>query len=350
MKSRLSSEVLRTGPQLKPYTVDSQPVSFTQTYLGGGNIHRQFEKGALLQWRVSDTTLFDWDTYPDFSSPIVPDELNLFFGTRYWIEAQQTDGGIEKLRQSVLAEQLCQFLHGEQGALKVTGQLVGAVEECNTQLAAGMQVGDEARHVEFFRTVVDRFGASYPVNPALQQLIDTAMHETQPHYMFISMQLLIEGLALAAFKGMQKALLASSQNGGGYNNLQTGLHYVILDESRHVGLGILALREMLKELSSRERRECAEFVFEGFGLMRERLLPRFVCEDYGWDPTEVIAESSRVGNLSLSGFQNSLITGILPQAVALGVVPDDLREKYTDAYGVDWSRVHAKSRELEGSI
>src|SRR5207244_10287804 len=50
----------------------------------------------------------------------------------------------------VSAWRLSQFLHGEQGALVVCGQLVNSIPELDAKLYASTQVVDEGRHVEVF--------------------------------------------------------------------------------------------------------------------------------------------------------------------------------------------------------
>ena len=71
---------------------------------------------------------------------------------------------------------------------------------------------------------------------------------------YLGMQVLIEGLALAAFAGirdMAKNPLAAAVNA-----------YVMQDEARHVAFGRLALREYYPHLSQKERDEREEFVVE----------------------------------------------------------------------------------------
>ena len=71
---------------------------------------------------------------------------------------------------------------------------------------------------------------------------------------FIGMQIIIEGLALAAFNNMKFIL-----NDGLLKQL---LHYVIRDEARHVTFGVNYLEDYLKSLSKSEIEERAEFAFE----------------------------------------------------------------------------------------
>ena len=78
------------------------------------------------------------------------------------------------------------------------------------------------------------------------------------------MQVLIEGLALAAF-GVYRDL-------SGNPLVKQLLAYVMQDEARHVAFGRLALRDYYAELTAAERAEREEFVVEGCYLMRDRFL------------------------------------------------------------------------------
>ena len=79
---------------------------------------------------------------------------------------------------------------------------------------------------------------------------------------YLGMQVLIEGLALAAFQRIRdtaKNTLAGAVNA-----------YVMQDEARHVTFGRLALRDYYPQLSDAERDEREEFVVEALYFMRDR--------------------------------------------------------------------------------
>ena len=94
------------------------------------------------------------------------------------------------------------------------------------------------------------------------------------------MQILVEGLALAAFGVIRDTAT---------NPLLRDLTaYVMEDESRHVAYGMLSLREYYKDLSEAERTEREEFVYEASVLMRDRIENREVWEAMGMDPDACI--------------------------------------------------------------
>ena len=83
---------------------------------------------------------------------------------------------------------------------------------------------------------------------------------------YLGMQVLIEGLALAAFASIRdqaKNPLAAAVNA-----------YVMQDEARHVAFGRLALRDYYPQLTQTERDEREEFAIEACYLMRDRFLAR----------------------------------------------------------------------------
>ena len=85
-----------------------------------------------------------------------------------WSEAEWTQLAIEAFNW-----RMSQFLHGEQGALVCTAKIVETVPWIDAKYYASTQVMDEARHVEVFARYLDtKLDGHYPVNPALQLLID----------------------------------------------------------------------------------------------------------------------------------------------------------------------------------
>ena len=78
------------------------------------------------------------------------------------------------------------------------------------------------------------------------------------------MQILVEGLAMAAFANMYQ--LAQEPL------LKQLIHYVMRDESRHVAFGVLSLKGYYDDMPESERRDREDFVIEACLLMRDRLV------------------------------------------------------------------------------
>ena len=217
---------------------------------------------------------------------------------------------------------LSQFLHGEQGALLATAQIVDAVPVIDAKLYAATQVMDEARHVEVYdRYLREKLEKVYPINPHLKTLLDQILTDSRWDMKYLGMQILVEGLALAAF-GFIRA----------YANeplLRDLTHYVMRDEARHVAFGVLSLRDFYaKNFTAAEMREREEFTYEGCVLMRDRFLARDVWEEMGLPVDEccdIALESP-----SMLEFRRMLFSKIVPNVKKLGLLDDWLRERFAE--------------------
>jgi hypothetical protein len=155
-----------------------------------------------------------------------------------------------------------QFLHGEQGALLAAGRLVVMVPDLETKFLAAAQAADEARHVEAYSRYVELLGNMYPVDPGLERMLDTVTSENRWDIVFLGMQIIVEGLALAAFR---------FEHTRSFDPVIAQLtRLVAKDEARHVAFGLLALQEIYGGLTSREKAEREEFVKEAALLMSRR--------------------------------------------------------------------------------
>src|SRR4029079_1302289 len=148
------------------------------------------------------------------------------------------------------------------------------VPDLDAKFYSATQTMDEARHVEIFSKFLhEKIGMVYPINTKLQQLLGDTLRDSRWDMPYLGMQVLIEGLALAAF-GMLRDTTDKPLP-------QQILAYVMQDEARHVAFGRMALRDHYKQLSDAELREREEFVIEGCHLMRDRLRGVEVLENFG---------------------------------------------------------------------
>ena len=220
--------------------------SFTWDYeRSRPGLSRLYSKAKGSQWNA--TTDLDWsiDVDPERvsadlggSSPVGrfghlvdhPDSPVRSFGESEW-----TTVGVE-LQNSILS----QFLHGEQGALLCTSRIVETVPWIDAKYYASTQVMDEARHVEVFARYLDtKLSGHYPVNAHLKMLLDDIITDSRWDMTYLGMQVMVEGLALAAFTFMREVTDEP------LIKALTGL--VIRDEARHVAFGVLALKDHYTE-------------------------------------------------------------------------------------------------------
>ena len=111
-----------------------------------------------------------------------------------------------QVRQHTAAWQFSQFLHGEQGALICASKIVQTVPDLDSKFYAATQVMDEARHVEAYsRYLREKLELAYPINAHLKALLNDVISDSRWDMTYLGMQVLIEGLALAAFGKIGRA-------------------------------------------------------------------------------------------------------------------------------------------------
>jgi hypothetical protein len=212
-----------------------------------------------------------------------------------------------------------QFLHGEQGALLAAAQLVNSVPDIESKLYAGTQVVDEARHVEVFdRYLHEKIGFSYPINPHLRTLLDLILKDSRWDMKLLGMQIMVEGLALAAFSVTRNNV---------YEPLLRDLTtYVLQDEARHVAYGVLSLRDHYEDMTEAERNEREDFVYEAAVLMRDRFLFQEV-----WEKTNLPVQQCMdicLNNEGQRQFRQILFSKIVPAIKRIGLLSTRQRERF----------------------
>lgn len=186
-----------------------------------------------------------------------------------WGDGEWLQFGIESQNWTI-----SQFLHGEQGALVCAAKIVESAPWIDAKYFAATQVMDEARHVEVFSRYLDtKLSGRYPINAHLQLLLDDVIGDSRWDLTYLGMQVMVEGLALAAFDFIQELTTEPL--------LRLLLDYVIADEARHMAFGVLSLRELYEELSEPEIRDRQEFALEAVLGIRDRILQQEVWERMG---------------------------------------------------------------------
>ncbi|MGH9003294.1 MAG: ferritin-like domain-containing protein, partial [Acidimicrobiia bacterium] len=231
-----------------------------------------YDKGKRRQWDAAER--IDWSHQVDLDNPLlVPEETVPIYGSRTWAALDQRQRGL--VRRHMTAWQFSQFLHGEQGALICASKIVQTVPDLDAKFYAATQVMDEARHVEAYsRYLREKLELAYPINPHLKALLNDVIADGRWDMTYLGMQVLIEGLALAAFgliRDMTGDPLAEAINA-----------YVMQDEARHVAFGRLSLKDYYPQLTQKERDEREEFVVEASFLMRDRFMAEEVWQRLGY--------------------------------------------------------------------
>jgi hypothetical protein len=289
---------------------------FDFNYTGGRDqLLRLYDKGTRRQWIGSDR--LDWSQDVDLTNPVgMPDEILPIFGTKWWDDMSEARKG--EFRRHVEAWRFSQFMHGEQGALICTAKIVQTVPDVDSKFYAATQVIDEARHVEVYsRYLHEKVQLVYPLNQHLKALLDDVISDSRWDMTYLGMQVLIEGLALAAFGVIRN---------NATNPLAKALNaYVMQDEARHVMFGRLALRDYYPQLTQAERDEREAFCIEACYLMRDRFLGEEVFErlELPHELTTYVDQSD-----TQREFRNFLFMRIVPILRDVGLWGPNLRTAF----------------------
>ena len=206
---------------------------------------------------------------------------------------------------------LSQFMHGEQGALICTAEIVETVPWVDAKYYAATQVMDEARHVEVFAGISTRSCRGTTRSTPTSRCCSTTSSTTRGWDMtYLGMQIMVEGLALAAFGFLHQMTTEPL--------LKKLLRYVMSDEARHVAFGVLSLKEYYQQLSNAEIRERQEFAFEAAVRMRDRFLQQETWERLGVDVKEAVKVMMRAPDRPI--FQAMLFSKIVPNCKKLGLL------------------------------
>ncbi len=275
-----------------------------------------YEKAKREQW--NSTTQLAWETPVDPESEIVPRGINPVkdYGPYQKLDAKEK----ARFHHAQIALQLSQFLHGEQGALIVASQLVGGVPWMDAKYYAGTQTMDEARHVEVFRRYLhEKLEWEWPITDTLKELLDATITDSRWDFKYLGMQVMIEGLAMAAFGNLYQMTTEPL--------LKELLRYVMRDESRHVAFGVLSLKDYYKDMSASELADREDFIIYASELMRDRLVGNQISRAFGWNEDEVrkLVLESEVGR----AFRGMLFARIVPNLKRLGLLTPRVREAYT---------------------
>ncbi len=335
---------------------DAADAIFTWRYDKGerAKLDKLYEKAKTSQWNA--TTDLPWETDVDIEKMIRDQGANMNPGSTdlvppfdvsgtplaSWGDKEYLELGIEM--QNHL---LSQFVHGEQGALLCTAKIVETAPWIDAKYDAATQVVDEARHVEVFARYLDeKLTGHYPINAHLRMLLDDIINDGRWDMTYLGMQIMVEGLALAAF-GMLHQTTSEPL-------LKQLLRYVMSDEARHVAFGVLSLEEYYAELGAAEIRDRQEFAFEAAVRMRDRFLQQEVWQRYDIEVAPLIPIIQQDPGRIL--FQQLLFSKIVPNCKKLGLldagVPEGqkgwLRERFEEMDVIQFEDLIDTGEEYEG--
>ncbi len=301
-------------------------------------IKKLYELGKELNWNGSID--LDWSKGLKKGEP--PIKADLIARMEGPLAALPEEERLEYMRHDQ-AWTLSQFLHGEQGAMLVASQLVSCAPTYQAKLYAASQTFDEARHVEVFaRYLKEIHGLEYPINKNLKALIDKILSDERWDLKFIGMQIIIEGLALAAFQ--------TTKETSNCPLLRQLVHYVIRDEARHVTFGVNYLQDFLKTLSKQEVEDRAMFAYEACVVMRARIInTELPARWFGMKEEEIL--EMIVNDETQDMFNNMLFSRVMPNLKKIGLLTDKVIPLYEELnltsyieaesdFEIDWAELN----------
>jgi hypothetical protein len=162
----------------------------------------------------------------------------------------------------------------------------------------------------FAKYLDTKLSGHYPVNAHLKMLLDDIIEDSRWDMTYLGMQVMVEGLALAAFGFMHQMTEEPL--------LKQLLRYVMSDEARHVAFGVLSRKEVYDQMTDQEMKDRQEFAFEAAIRMRDRFLSQEVWEKHGVNPRDVVPLV--LNDPTRDIFQQMLFSKIVPNCKKLGLL------------------------------
>ncbi|MGZ4208030.1 MAG: ferritin-like domain-containing protein, partial [Actinomycetota bacterium] len=326
--------------------IEMIPSNFPTVYswdyeVNKANLRALYDRAKLEQWNAQTN---DKLPHPDWSMDVrvddqsFPDARFAISTTDVW--AKMTPAQRDQFRLQSTAWSLSQFMHGEQGALLATAKIVKSVPSIDAKFYAATQVMDEARHVEVYHKYLsEKLGESFPITQPLRTLLDAILTDSRWDMTYLGMQILVEGLALAAFGLM-------------YNTTQEPLikqitQYIMADEARHVAFGVLSLRDIYPQMTEAERKEREEFTIDACYLMRDRFDAMEVYERMDL-PADELADHFRHSQ-QIEMFRNFLFMKIVPNLRKLGLLTDRVRAEFARMGVLQFENLSSTDEEIVGA-
>jgi hypothetical protein len=326
----MSSQFLYRLPvEQTEWKVDGQTTTaFTWEYEDGSDdLLRLYAKGKKQQWDAAER--LDWSQEVDPDNPMgMSDRTIAIHGTDLWNSLDEKER--VHIRRNLQAHSLSQFMHGEQGALIATAKIVNTVPDMNAKFYAATQGMDEARHVESYKRLIhEKFKQAYPITESLKNLLEQTLSDRRWDMTYLGMQVLIEGLALAAFQRIRDSA---------ENNLAASVNaYVMQDEARHVTFGRMALREYYPHLSDAERAEREEFTVEALYFMRDRFNQAEVWMRSGLPVDKLMEYAYNSG--AMQQFRSRLFTRIVPILKEIGLFGPKVQKALGDMGVMEYAKI-----------
>lgn len=252
-----------------------------------------------------------------------------------------------KVASKTSAFLLSNFLHGEQGALMVAGEMVSAVPHMDGKFYAATQTMDEARHVEAFAAYIKLLDEVQPIMPSLKEILDKTIGCESWMHKAVGMQVVVEGLALYTFRDMRNTTQEPL--------LKEMLTYISRDEARHCAYGVKYLSFVISTLNDDERADLEDFAYEAARLLidsraggsaRDSMFAAW--RSVGLDPMEALTairdEQVVSRDVPPEGGAAGPIRGfVIPTLKALGLFSPRIEGHFRQLFSINMGEERAKA-------
>ena len=264
---------------MKPLTIPSAMTTTFELDYGvqEADIRRLYENAKRDQWNASRD--IPWATPQPDDGRILADELVDIYGSPMWERLGEKDR--VTLNRRIAAWRIATLMYGEQGALLACSQLVNIVSGTDYKFFQATQVVDEARHNE----VLDRYvrerldDVRYPMPVNVRDLFDSILSESRWYLKTIALQLVAETFAVSLFRMMAESARDPV--------LGEVCRRILVDESRHMGFGMLSLPDVVREASAEERREMEDYTVFALEKTLTGFFPFEAYQEFGMSAAQI---------------------------------------------------------------
>ncbi len=149
------------------------------------------------------------------------------------------------------------------------------------------------------------------------------------------MQILVEGLAMAAFSNLHSMTQEPL--------LKDLIHNVMRDESRHVAFGVLSLKGYYADMPENELRDREDFVIEACLLMRDRLVGEEVADVVGFDREDVY--DLMIASPIMTQFRQALFARVVPKIKRLGLLTPRVRAAFQEMQIIQFEDIDPEAQD-----
>lgn len=225
---------------------------------------------------------------------------------------------IDPARREPALKLLSVLLWGELAAWAISADLAERIDDVEAKMAATSQAHDEARHFYVLRDYLREMGEPVPrLGGIARRLLLSILATDSLVHKLVGMQLLVESNALGIFRGLAEANIEPV--------LAELLPYYEKDEARHVGLGVMYLPRLLKQLDKWEALGVAAFQLRCVGmLMSGGMTMRDEFKALGMNQRKMAKYTMDLQNdivhdmLDTGGGRRDAVKGILNPAKGIG--------------------------------